>query len=850
MMRCSVRAAAHSRLDPYQPGPAHGGCAAPDIILSVQEIPVLAAAIGNLSRRTVFIAAGLLALVVVAGTSIAVYLYYHAALANGEWHLRNVAVALAAQARQGVLMADIALRRTADEYGSGGTAGALQEQFLHDRMRQRVAELPQLRSLLVIGPDGVLIAHSQTFPAPKVDYGDRDYFRAQREARDPQLFFGAPVRERVIGEWTYALSRRLSGPNDEFLGVVVAGMNLPYFHDIYRTLELGPAGRVFLFRADGVLLTVFPPENEALGRPFSAHELFGSALPGASTGVLRTAGLVDTRSRLIAYTTVPGYPLVMAVSSTMDYVLREWRRQSLHAVAGALVALAVILAVTVLLARQLRLSQELAGKVAESERRWLAAMEAAGHGVWDWDVAAGKTLRSPHYQKMLGYSEGEIPETREGWLRLIHPDDRQRVHRDNRACVEGEVDAFSTELRLRCKDGSWKWVLNRGMAVSRDANGRALRVLGTITDITGHRQAQQQLHESEARLNAIIGSAMDAIITVDRRQNIVLFNAAAEKIFRCPAHEAIGRPLDRFIPERFRAAHRAHIERFGATGVTMRRMGAELALYGLRMDGEEFPIDASISQIEVGGEKYLTVILRDITERQRAREALERSHRELRELYAAMHEVREAERTRIARELHDELAQWLTALKMDVSWIASRLPADQARLREKTEKMKGVVDATVAAVRRIAADLRPAMIDDLGLIPAIEHLLHEFSQRSGIVVSFDTAVDGTDFRDPLATAVYRMVQEALTNVARHAAATRVEVRIACEDEKLTVRVRDNGRGIDPAMPRKEKSFGLLGIHERARTLGGEARFYRAAEGGTVVEIVISLHAHRHGEAAA
>jgi PAS domain S-box-containing protein len=398
-------------------------------------------------------------------------------------------------------------------------------------------------------------------------------------------------------------------------------------------------------------------------------------------------------------------------------------------------------------------------------------------------------------------------------------------------------------------------VLSRGTAVSRDGHGRALRVLGTITDVTEHRRAAEQLRDSEARLNAIIGSAMDAIITVDERQNIVLFNAAAEKIFRCPARgapgrEAIGSPLDRFIPERLRAAHRAHVERFGATGVTMRRMGENIVLAGMRADGEEFPIDASISKVEIDGHRFFTVILRDITERQKAAEALERSHRELRDLYAAMHEVREAERTRIARELHDELAQWLTALKMDVSWVASRLPGDLRPLVDRTERMKGVVDTTVAAVRRIAADLRPAMIDDLGLVPAIENLLHEFSRRSGIVVSLDARTDSIEFRDPLATALYRMVQEALTNVARHAAARHAEVMIVSGADNLVVRVRDDGRGIDPVAPKKEKSFGLLGIQERAQTLGGGARFYSPPEGGTVVEIEIPLSANYGKEAAA
>jgi PAS domain S-box-containing protein len=371
-----------------------------------------------------------------------------------------------------------------------------------------------------------------------------------------------------------------------------------------------------------------------------------------------------------------------------------------------------------------------------------------------------------------------------------------------------------------------------------------LRQVRRAEDLAG------EVAASEQRLNAIIGSAMDAIITVDEKQDIVLFNAAAERIFGCPSSDAVGRPLDRFLPPRFRAAHRTHVERFGQTGVTMRRMGENIVLAGLRADGDEFPIDASISQVVVGGQRFYTVILRDITERQKGAAQLEASHRELRELYGAMHEVREAERIRIARELHDELAQWLTALKMDVSWIASRLPRDEARLLDKTDRMKEVVDTTVAAVRRIAADLRPVMIDDLGLVPALEHLLHEFSQRAGITISLDTSTDGVDFHDPVATAVYRMVQEALTNVARHADATRVELKMALNEEQLQVIVRDNGRGIDEAGLRRSKSYGVLGIRERAQTLGGNARIYRADEGGTIVEITIPMRAQKSAESVA
>jgi PAS domain S-box-containing protein len=349
------------------------------------------------------------------------------------------------------------------------------------------------------------------------------------------------------------------------------------------------------------------------------------------------------------------------------------------------------------------------------------------------------------------------------------------------------------------------------------------------------------LQEAGERMSGILHSAMDAIITIDEEQRIVLFNEAAGRIFRCRAEEAMGGPLERFIPERLRAAHRAHVRRFGETRVTTRHMGgATPGLLGVRADGEEFPIDASISQVIVGGRKLYTVILRDITDRKRAEKALERSYQELRDLSATMNEVREAERTRIARELHDELAQWLTALKMDVSWLASRLPREHAPLLERAEKMKGVVDTTVGAVRRIAADLRPVMLDDLGLIPALEGLLHELSRRTGIVVSLQPDYGSLAPVEPVSTAIYRMVQEALTNVARHAEATEVQVSMGCEGDTLIVRVRDNGKGYDAEAAGRKKSYGVLGIRERAYTLGGSARIVRGAGGGTLVEIEIPM----------
>lgn len=383
-----------------------------------------------------------------------------------------------------------------------------------------------------------------------------------------------------------------------------------------------------------------------------------------------------------------------------------------------------------------------------------------------------------------------------------------------------------------------------------EENGKKLFTV-ILRDVSARKAAehvlQRALEERRAagrRLEGIIRSAMDAIITLDRDHRIVVFNEAAERIFRCPASDAIGAPLDRFIPEHFRTAHRNHIDRFGETRVTTRAMGAQIDLFGLRADGEEFPIDASISQVTVGDDKLYTVILRDISARKAASDALRRSHDELREMSAAMNEVREAERTRIARELHDELGQLLTAVKMDIAWLAARLPPESTALAQRSEKMRQLIDTTVAAVRRIAADLRPVMLDDFGLMPALEHLLNDFAQRTNIATRMDASTEEVEFGEPLSTSVYRVVQEALTNVARHAEATEVELTVKLEADSVYVRVRDNGKGLAPRPSGETRSFGLLGIKERARTLGGRAQIHSPAEGGTIVEIAIPAARYR------
>jgi two-component system sensor histidine kinase UhpB len=361
-------------------------------------------------------------------------------------------------------------------------------------------------------------------------------------------------------------------------------------------------------------------------------------------------------------------------------------------------------------------------------------------------------------------------------------------------------------------------------------------------------KTRSQLNLNEARMMGIIRSSMEAIITVDERQNIVIFNPMAERVFGCTAMEAVGASLSRFIPERFRAGHQRHVEQFGVTGVSDRQMGRQRVLFGLRSNGEEFPIEASISQIRDGDGKLYTVMLRDITERVKAENAQRQSREELRELSANLQKVREEEKTRIARELHDDLGQQLTALKMDISSVEQALETTaELRLLQQLRGMRRLIDATVASVRRIAADLRPVMLDDLGLIPAIEWLANDFTNRYGIDVERRIEVGDTSFTPTGATTLFRIVQEALTNVARHAEATRVTLTVHVEGGVCVLQIADNGRGANRSHTSGEKSFGLLGIRERAHMLGGTVEIHTSNDKGFALTVTFPILAVQQQE---
>jgi signal transduction histidine kinase len=269
-------------------------------------------------------------------------------------------------------------------------------------------------------------------------------------------------------------------------------------------------------------------------------------------------------------------------------------------------------------------------------------------------------------------------------------------------------------------------------------------------------------------------------------------------------------------------------------------MGEEVAIETLKSGATDYVLKTRLSRLMPA----VVRALREAEERaqhRRSEEQLRESHEQLRALSVYLQSVREEERTRIAREVHDELGQALTSCKLDLSWIAGKLPPDLQPLLQKTRALTAHIDSTIQTVRRISSELRPGVLDHLGLVAAIEWQANEFQNRTGIKCDVRGRVREPLPNQDLSTTLFRIFQETLTNVIRHAGATCVEVDLKEAYGRIILAVKDNGRGIAQTDIFNNKSMGLLGMRERAALLGGSFEIGNIPRGkGTRVRVTIPL----------
>ena len=343
----------------------------------------------------------------------------------------------------------------------------------------------------------------------------------------------------------------------------------------------------------------------------------------------------------------------------------------------------------------------------------------------------------------------------------------------------------------------------------------------------------------------IVHNAGEAIIAADDTSRIVLANPAAASMFGVTVQQMEGSPLARFI-EAPRAVDSGADEAgpldYFRPGGSAGRRGTDYAGTGLRANGTAFAIEGSIAEARHYRRSVYTIILRDVSERQRVQRKLARSHDQLRQLSAALQTIREEERTYIARELHDDLGQLLASLRMDLTLLHDACGATPDALR-LIKGMDGNLLTAITSLRRIATNLRPRALDEGGLYFALLGLRDDFTERHGIACQ--VLADEAELRldDQASTAIFRIVQEALTNIARHAGATAVTMNLYRINGELLVTIRDDGRGIREEDLEKAESLGLIGMRERVWAMNGEITITSDEPPGTRIDIVLPVADH-------
>jgi PAS domain S-box-containing protein len=432
----------------------------------------------------------------------------------------------------------------------------------------------------------------------------------------------------------------------------------------------------------------------------------------------------------------------------------------------------------------------------ESELRFRIMISAIPNLSYETDGDGVNIFTSDQWRAYTGMTAEESAGA--GFIRAYHPDEADDVLAQWRAAVRSGM-SFERKCRIRAAGGSYRWFLNRAQP-GRDAEGRIVRWAGSLTDIDDLVRAEEALRESKERLAGIVSSAMDAIITVDEDQRVVLFNEAAERMFGCRAADALGQPFNRFIPERFRGAHTELVRRFGETGGASRAMRS---LTALRADGTEFPIEAAISKVEVGGRKLYTLIHRDITERKQAE--AEREQLALEQSARAAAEAANRSKDEFLAMVSHELRSPLNAI-LGYTRILRSGPVDQDAINNVTAIVERnakaqlqIIEDLLDSARIITGKLRieRALVDLAPVLEAALDTVRSAAEAKGVTLGADFgALPEQVLGD--STRLQQVVWNLLTNAVKFTPeGGRVELRMEGALDNVQIMVSDTGKGIEP-----------------------------------------------------
>lgn len=437
---------------------------------------------------------------------------------------------------------------------------------------------------------------------------------------------------------------------------------------------------------------------------------------------------------------------------------------------------------------------------------------------------------SPSVTRVLGY----LPEEFQGRsvFEFIQPDDRERSRRLFAEALQSPGTPIMASVRCIHRDGSSRSI--EVIGVNRFDDPKVGALIANYRDVTDREVAESRLRESEERYRQLF-----------ERNLAGLYRSTADgKILDC--NETFARmhgyaSCDEVLTVNARALYFSAKEREAFLGkLKDKGVLVNYELRGRRKDGSAFWLLENVTLDRSRNPWILEGTMLEITDRKGAEEELEKSRGELRKLSLRLSAAREEERSRIAREIHDELGQKLTVLKMAVARLRRALPRDPENLQSSARGILTSIDELLRTVRDLSTELRPAVLDHLELVDALKWQARDFESRTGIQCRLVCRVDRVTVDPGSKTDLYRVTQEALTNVVRHAGASRVQIQISREAGNLLLEIADNGQGITEEDLNRPNSLGLLGIRERIQALGGTVRLKNAPEGGMKLRIRIPL----------
>ncbi len=475
-------------------------------------------------------------------------------------------------------------------------------------------------------------------------------------------------------------------------------------------------------------------------------------------------------------------------------------------------------------------------RLRDSEERLQLALAGAQEGVWDWDLETNAVVYSPRWKAMLGYDDDEVAPHVSAWERLLHPDDRDEALAAVNGLALGQ-ETYRVECRLRHKAGHYVYVLSRGFPVRRGSDGRVVRIVGTHLDLTDQKCAEAALRESEERLSLAFAGAQEGVWDWNLETGAVVYSKRWKEMLGYAEHE-----IEPHVSAWERLVHPDDRPR---TEEVNHRVAAGQPDYAMEFrlrhrDGHYVPVlsrglpvrNAEGTVVRIVGTHL------DLTERKRAEEVQERerAERARTELLSRLVFAQEDERRRIAREMHDQFGEHLTALARRIRVLKDVSQSDSG-LAAQVDALEIVAQRLDRDVDHLVWELRPTALDDLGLRAALTNYVKDWSNRVNIPVNLHT--NGLlDDRLPseVETTLYRIAQEALTNVARHSGASHVDIILERRADTVILAVEDNGVGFEPheSPPGDGQGFGLLGMRERAALVGANLQIESSAGQGTTV----------------